>query len=244
MLFNELVAHGRNSGDNMATRFSDAMESRESSLGLFRDGRYLHRAQRLLASARRPRAGLQRPRARARHRHARRAVRRTRRSRRPTDASAGAGDVLRCVKRSRRQVIDTVRDGGVIFSYYPDPAWLKTSKFLNCRVHKTRPTPSRRSHEITSSDELGSNSVPSRVSDPEPAHRACSSCADTESRSAASRSSAFATRAISVSASAVLLLLDRFTHTGHRLHRVAGVEARRIQQSAGTTAASADPRRR
>jgi hypothetical protein len=29
-------------------------------------------------------------------------------------------------------VIDTVRDGGVIFSYYPDPAWLKTSKFLNC----------------------------------------------------------------------------------------------------------------
>src|SRR5262245_24866837 len=31
-----------------------------------------------------------------------------------------------------RQVIDTVRDGGVIFSYYPDPAWLKTSKFLNC----------------------------------------------------------------------------------------------------------------
>src|SRR6267142_1828198 len=36
MLFNELVAHGRNSGDNMATRFSDAMESRESSIGLFR----------------------------------------------------------------------------------------------------------------------------------------------------------------------------------------------------------------
>ena len=36
LLFTELVAHGRNSGDNMATRFSDTMESRESSLGLFR----------------------------------------------------------------------------------------------------------------------------------------------------------------------------------------------------------------
>jgi len=25
-----------------------------------------------------------------------------------------------------------VRDGGLIFSYYPDATWLKTSKFLNC----------------------------------------------------------------------------------------------------------------
>ena len=31
-----------------------------------------------------------------------------------------------------RNVIDTVRGGGVIFSYYPDPTWLKESKFLNC----------------------------------------------------------------------------------------------------------------
>jgi hypothetical protein len=35
-----------------------------------------------------------------------------------------------------RNVIDTLRGGGVIFSYYPDPAWLKSSKFLNCRVQK------------------------------------------------------------------------------------------------------------
>src|SRR5205814_5002123 len=35
ILFKELVAHGRNSGENMAMRFSDAMDSRESSLGLF-----------------------------------------------------------------------------------------------------------------------------------------------------------------------------------------------------------------
>ena len=31
-----------------------------------------------------------------------------------------------------REVIDTVRGGGVIFSYYPDDSWLGTSRFLNC----------------------------------------------------------------------------------------------------------------
>ncbi len=35
LLFKELVAHGRNTGENMATRFSDAMNSHQSSLGLF-----------------------------------------------------------------------------------------------------------------------------------------------------------------------------------------------------------------
>jgi hypothetical protein len=31
-----------------------------------------------------------------------------------------------------KQVIDTIRGGGVIFSYYPDPEWLAASRFLNC----------------------------------------------------------------------------------------------------------------
>ena len=31
-----------------------------------------------------------------------------------------------------RDVIDTVRGGGVIFSYYPDEKWLSSSRFLNC----------------------------------------------------------------------------------------------------------------
>jgi hypothetical protein len=38
VLFHELVAHGSGSGDNWATRFSNAAESRQSSLGLFRTG--------------------------------------------------------------------------------------------------------------------------------------------------------------------------------------------------------------
>jgi len=36
VLFHELVAHGSGSGDNYATRFSNTMESRQTSLGLFR----------------------------------------------------------------------------------------------------------------------------------------------------------------------------------------------------------------
>ena len=135
LLFKELVAHGRNSGDNMATRFSDAMESRESSLGLFRtaDTYVGHNGYSLRLDGLEP--GF--------NSHAReRAI-----------VMHGAPYIDRAVAKANgrlgrswgcpalreavaRRVIDTVRDGGVIFSYYPDPAWLKTSKFLNCRVQK------------------------------------------------------------------------------------------------------------
>src|SRR5262249_13920006 len=30
-----------------------------------------------------------------------------------------------------RTVIDRVKGGGLLFSYYPDPTWLRTSQFLN-----------------------------------------------------------------------------------------------------------------
>jgi hypothetical protein len=35
LLFHELVAHGRNTGDNRATRFSNTLNSKQTSLGLF-----------------------------------------------------------------------------------------------------------------------------------------------------------------------------------------------------------------
>ena len=35
LLYQEWVAHGRNTGDNLMTKFSNAPESRRSSLGLF-----------------------------------------------------------------------------------------------------------------------------------------------------------------------------------------------------------------
>jgi hypothetical protein len=34
-----------------------------------------------------------------------------------------------------RGVIDFVKDGGLVFAYYPDPAWLRASAFLGgCRA--------------------------------------------------------------------------------------------------------------
>jgi L,D-transpeptidase-like protein len=131
LLFNELVAHGRNSGDNMATRFSDAMESRETSIGVFRtaDTYIGHNGYSLRLDGLEP--GFN---SNARER---------------AIVIHGAAYVDAAIARSNgrlgrswgcpalreaiaRQVIDTVRGGGVIFSYYPDRAWLKTSKFLNC----------------------------------------------------------------------------------------------------------------
>ena len=131
MLFKELVAHGRNSGDNMATRFSDVVESRESSLGLFRTadtyvgqngyslrldglepGFNSHARERAIVMHGAPYVDPAVAKANGR-----------------LGRSWGCPALREAVAR---RVIDTVRNGGVIFSYYPDPAWLKTSKFLNC----------------------------------------------------------------------------------------------------------------
>jgi L,D-transpeptidase catalytic domain len=130
LLFKELVAHGRNTGENMATQFSDTMNSRQSSIGLFvtadtyvGDNGYSLRLD-----------GLERGfNAKARERaivmHGAPYV----------DAKLAASEgrigrswgcpALR--EAVARQVIDTIRGGGVIFSYYPDSNWLKSSRFLH-----------------------------------------------------------------------------------------------------------------
>ena len=135
MLFNELVAHGRNSGDNMATRFSDVAESRESSIGLFRtaDTYVGHNGYSLRLDGLEPGFNTNaRERAIVMHGAA--------------YVDAGVAKANGRLGRSwgcpavreavARKVIDTVRGGGVIFSYYPDATWLKESRFLNCRVQK------------------------------------------------------------------------------------------------------------
>jgi L,D-transpeptidase-like protein len=131
LLFNELVAHGRNSGDNMATQFSDAMESRETSLGLFRtaDTYVGHNGYSLRLDGLEPGFnGHARERAIVMH-GAAYVDANTAKANGRLGRSWGCPALREAVAR---QVIDTVRGGGVIFSYYPDPAWLKASKFLNC----------------------------------------------------------------------------------------------------------------
>jgi len=131
LLFNELVAHGRNSGDNIATRFSDVMESRETSLGLFRtaDTYVGHNGYSLRLDGLEPGFnGHARDRAIVMH-GAPYVDANVAKANGRLGRSWGCPALREAVAR---QVIDTVRGGGVVFSYYPDPSWLKASKFLNC----------------------------------------------------------------------------------------------------------------
>jgi hypothetical protein len=131
MRFRELVAHGKGTGENLARQFSDNMNSHQSSLGLFvtRDTYVGSNGYSLRLDGLEPGFnGRARERAIVMH-------------------GAPYVDALFAEKQGRlgrswgcpalreavsRQVIDFVRDGGVIFSYYPDQAWLKKSRFLNC----------------------------------------------------------------------------------------------------------------
>ena len=131
MLFNELVAHGRNTGENLATRFSDTMNSRQSSLGLFvaRDtyvggngyslrldglepGFNGHALDRAIVMHGAPYVDVALAKQQGR-----------------IGRSWGCPALREAIARD---VIDTVRGGGVIFSYYPDEKWLTASRFLNC----------------------------------------------------------------------------------------------------------------
>jgi hypothetical protein len=129
LLFKELVAHGKNSGENATERFSDKPGSLMTSLGVFltsdtyqgRNGYSL----RLL--------GLEpgfngRSLERAIVMHGADYV-----SDRSARALGRLGRSWGCpaVRRDiARQLIDTVKNGAVLFSYYPDPSWLKSSRYL------------------------------------------------------------------------------------------------------------------
>jgi hypothetical protein len=131
LLFHELVAHGRNTGENMAASFSDAMNSRQSSLGLFvtRDtyvgsngyslrldglepGFNAHALERAIVMHGAPYVDASLAKQQGR-----------------IGRSWGCPALREAIARN---IIDTVRGGGVIFSYYPDQKWLTSSRFLNC----------------------------------------------------------------------------------------------------------------
>lgn len=130
LLFKELVAHGRNTGENMAVRFSNDADSRESSLGLFvTDEPYVGANGYSLRLDGLEPGFNDRARERAIVMHGAPYV--------DADLAATQGRIgrswgcpaLRPAVAS--QVIDRIRGGSVIFSYYPDPNWLRTSRFLN-----------------------------------------------------------------------------------------------------------------
>ena len=153
LLFQELVAHGRNTGEQLAERFSNAEGSKMSSLGLFQtaDTYYGHNGYSL--RLRGPRRGFQRQRAVARHRHARRAVRERgdRRAARPARPQLGLPGRA---PGSRARVIDTLKGGALLFAYYPDQQVAHASRrFFTCdavsrRQGRGRASPGRRATRL------------------------------------------------------------------------------------------------
>jgi hypothetical protein len=130
LLFSELVAHGRNTGENFATAFSDTLNSRQSSIGLFvtADTYVGSNGYSLRMDGLEP--GFNgHARERAIVMHGAPYVSEEIAARQGRLGRSWGCPALR--EAVARNVIDTVRGGGVVFSYYPDEEWLSSSKFLN-----------------------------------------------------------------------------------------------------------------
>jgi hypothetical protein len=131
LLFQELVAHGKNSGDANATKFSNAPDSLASSLGLFRtsDTYTGKNGYSLRMTGLEPGVNDQAM-ARAIVIHGAAYV---------NEAMAKvAGRIGRswgcpAVRTAiAHKLIDALKGGQMVFSYYPDKRWLTSSNYLKC----------------------------------------------------------------------------------------------------------------
>jgi L,D-transpeptidase-like protein len=129
LLFEERVAHGRNSGENFATHFSNRDQSLETSLGLFvtRDVYYGKHGESLRLVGLEPGVN-DRALERAIVIHGAEYV--------SANAIASLGFLGRswgCPALSRTaapHVIERLQGGSAVFAYYPDRQWLSSSRFL------------------------------------------------------------------------------------------------------------------
>jgi hypothetical protein len=129
LLYEELVSHGQGSGGNLATKFSNVPDSHQTSIGLFvTDDTYVGRNGYSLRLEGLDKGFNDRARERAIVMHGAPYV------------NAGITKALGRLGRSHgcpavrdaiaRELIDRVKGGSLVFSYYPDHEWLSTSKYL------------------------------------------------------------------------------------------------------------------
>ncbi len=132
LLLHELVAHGQGSGQNLASQFSNVSGSHQSSIGLFRtsESYYGRHGYSLRMDGLEPGVNdLARDRAIVIHgadyvdpswidRQGR------------IGRSQGCPAVR---KEVAGEVVDTLKGGQFLFSWYPDPDWLASSSYLNCQ---------------------------------------------------------------------------------------------------------------
>jgi hypothetical protein len=132
LLYEELVAHGQGSGGNLPTKFSNTPDSHQTSLGLFvTDTTYVGRNGYSLRLTGLEPGFNDRARERAIVMHG---------------APYVSGQISKSLGRLgrshgcpavrepiARELIDRVKGGSLVFAYYPDTNWLKSSRFLkNC----------------------------------------------------------------------------------------------------------------
>ena len=130
LLYEELVAHGKGSGDNLATQFSNEPDSHQSSLGLFlTEDTYVGTNGYSLRLRGLDKGFNDRAHERAIVMHGAPYVNDgVARSLGRLGRSWGCPALREGVARA---VIDRVNGTGLLFAYYPDPAWLKSSTYLN-----------------------------------------------------------------------------------------------------------------
>lgn len=131
LLFVEHVAHGKGSGGNLATDFSNREGSHQSSLGLFRTGETYHGGNGYSMRMDGLEPGVNDA---ARDRlivmHGAPYVNPL-----VAEAQGRLGRSFGCPAvrpEVAREVIDTLKQGQLVFAYYPDPEWLESSRFLRC----------------------------------------------------------------------------------------------------------------
>ena len=129
LLYEELVAHGQGTGADVATKFSNTDESHQTSLGLFvTDTTYVGKNGYSLRLDGLDRGYNDRARDRAIVMHGAPYVNEA-----FVKANGRLGRSWGCPAVSdavARELIDRVKGGSLVFAYYPDARWLKTSKYL------------------------------------------------------------------------------------------------------------------
>ncbi len=131
LLYHEHVAHGRGSGENLAKRFSNIEGSHQSSLGLFRTAETYQGGNGYSLRMDGLEPGINdRARARAIVMHGAPYVNPELAQRQGRlGRSFGCPAVRREVAHG---VIDSLKQGQLLFAYYPDADWLSQSTFLQC----------------------------------------------------------------------------------------------------------------
>jgi hypothetical protein len=132
LLFREVVAHGQGSGENMASRFSNVDGTHASSLGLFRtaDTYQGHNGYSLRMQGLEPGTN-DAAMARAIVMHGAAYVNPQAAQKQGRLGRSWGCPALR--PEVAKKVIDSLRNGQMIFGYYPDKKWLAHSPFIDCK---------------------------------------------------------------------------------------------------------------